>query len=210
MFLLRDFRDRLRRRAQNRKRQPIVDPHDWLHRNRIVSSLAVLVLLAGFLVWWSPWRTPSPCGRGLTAVGSPYVCVGLDLDSTGFKGADPLAGMEHGIADQNSKLTGQFATIVLLDDMTPDPVSDSVDFHLLEHSIEGAVTASWRSNNRAVARGALPKIKLLLANYGGSAAYWPQAVDAIKRADNSDPIVTLAGIGQSPHATRAAGVPSSR
>ncbi len=132
------------------------------------------------------------------------MCVGLDLETTAFKSIDPLSGLETGLASQNSKITSQYATVVLLDDMTPNPETDSVAFQALKYRIEGALTAAWRANNQAVADGTLPTIKLLLANFGSGAAFWRQAVDAIERASTSEHIIAVTGIGQSLDATREA------
>jgi hypothetical protein len=87
--------------------------------------------------------------------------------------------------------------------MTPDPQRDSVAIQAQRHDIEGAITAVSRGNDPKTA-GAIPKIKLLLANFGVGAGAWPQAVDAIKQARSSEHIVVVTGIGQSLDTTRAA------
>ena len=132
----------------------------------------MVVLLAGlgYLGWW--WSQSQRCGPGLTATESPYICVGLDLDSTALRGTDPLTDLENTIAANNRTISEPFTTIVLLDNFTPDPRSDSETLHSLRHDIEGAITAvSWANNPKT---GATPKIKLLLANYGLDAGAWPK------------------------------------
>jgi hypothetical protein len=172
-----------------------------LRRHWIVSSLALVLLIgSGSVVWWIQSQK---CGRGMIATGSPYVCVGLDLDSTAFRDADPLADLENTIADNNRKISEPFATIVIFGEMTPDPRSDSVSLRSQRHRIEGAITAVSRANDPKRS-GALPKIKLLLANYGLGAGAWHQAVDAIKQARLSEHIVAVTGIGESRETTRAA------
>jgi hypothetical protein len=182
-----------------------VQPRSWPRRHLVVSLTAVLVLVAG--VAWAGWlalRPSAPCGRGLTELEVSGACVGLDLDQRGFGRIDTLAPEVRKVAELNSKVTGPYATIVLIDDLTVDPRSDSDVIIALRHRINGAVTAVWRANNESVASGTLPKIKLLLANYGSAAASWPAAVDAIKQAQAGEHIVAVTGIGQSLDNTRNA------
>lgn len=171
------------------------------HLWKIIATAAVAVAGVAMVVWWL-W--PNPCGPGLTQAGSPKVCVGLNLDSTAFRGGDPLADLEKTIADRNAAITGPFVTIVLLEDMTPDPNTGSFALGALRHDIEGAITGVWQANNSAVAGGTLPKIKLLLANLGTDGDFHEQAVAAIEQARLNQHIVAVTGIGQSLAATREA------
>jgi ABC-type branched-subunit amino acid transport system substrate-binding protein len=193
---------RLRSRARGSEPRPLVTFPNFLRRHWITSLLIAVVLLIGFgyLTWWSQSQK---CGRGMTPTGSPYACVGLDLDSTAFRDADSLADLEHTIADNNRAISEPFATIVVLQDWTTDPKSESVTLREQRHDIEGVITAVSRANDPK-ASGAIPKIKLLLANYNLGASAWPQAVDAIKRARLSEHIVAVTGIDQSLDTTRAA------
>lgn len=75
--------------------------------------------------------------------------------------------------------------------------------HKQRHGIEGAISAVSRANDPTTS-GALPKIRLLLANYGLGAGAWQQAVAAIKQARLSEHIVAVTGIGDSLDTTRAA------
>jgi ABC-type branched-subunit amino acid transport system substrate-binding protein len=201
MTLFHGVLTRLKPRVQEREPRRLVTFPNFLRLHWIASSLVVVLLIGlGYFVWWSQSQK---CGRGMTVTGSPYVCVGLDLDSTALRDADPLADLENTIADNNRAISEPFATIVLLTDMTPDPRSDSVALRAQRHTIEGAITAVSRANDPKAA-GAIPKIKLLLANYGLGAGAWPQAVDAIKRARMSEHIVAVTGMGQSLDTTRAA------
>lgn len=86
--------------------------------------------------------------------------------------------------------------------MTPDPQNDFVAVRSQRHNIEGAITAVSRANDPKT--GGIPKIKLLLANFGLRAGDWPQAVDVIKQARLSEHIVAVTGIGVSLDTTRAA------
>lgn len=145
-----------------------------------------------------------PCGPGLTLAGTPQVCVGLDIDSTGFAKDGPLSDLASQLARSNDSVTGAFATIVLLDNMTPDSQQDSDGINSLRHRVQGAMTAVRRANEDVVGGGTEPKIKLLLANYGSRAESWRPAVDAIKKARESQRVTAVTGIGQSLDTTRQA------
>lgn len=191
----------LRRRIRGGESPGFVIIPNFLRRRWIISALVVvLVIVLGYFAWPSP---PQQCGRGLTAIGSPYACVGLDLDSTALREADPLADLENTIAENNRAISEPFATIVVLQDLTPDPRSDSVALRSQRHAVEGAITAVSRANDPKIS-GAIPKIKFLLANYGFQAGSWRQAVDAIKQTRLGEHIVAVVGVGQSRDATRAA------
>lgn len=192
---------RLRRRAPGSEPRPLVTFPSFPRRHWIASSLVIVLLIGlGCFTWWSQSQK---CGRGLTVIGSPYACVGLDLDSTALRDADPLADLENTITSTNRAISEPFVTVVVLQDLTPDPRNDSVALRSRRHAVEGAITAVSRANDPRVS-GAIPKIKLLLANYGLEAGSWRQAVDAIKQARLSEHIVAVTGVGESRDTTRAA------
>jgi hypothetical protein len=97
-------------------------------------------LLAAWFIVWPPWDHQQ-CGAGLVAVGSPYFCVGLDLDSTALMANDPLAGLEADIANHNSHVVNKFKTVVLLQNLTPNTNTDSISPSFVLHGVEGAITA---------------------------------------------------------------------
>jgi ABC-type branched-subunit amino acid transport system substrate-binding protein len=130
--------------------------------------------------------------------------VGLDVDSTGFTDGGPLADLTRQVARSNAAIDGTFATIVLLDNMTPDAAQDSDDGETLVHRIKGALTAVARANTQSIAGGTEPRIRLLLASYGSRAESWRQAVNAIRNARVSERIAAVVGIGQSLETTRQA------
>ena len=194
--------------GRNRRSGRLVHPRGWIRRHWLASSVASGLIVAVVMLLWRPWQPDppaSPCGPGLTPIGTaPYVCVGLNLDTTEFKHDDPLSDLRQRLDQLNSAVGDQFATVVLLDNMTPDPESDSDDLGTLRHRIEGALTAVWRANRTTVAGGNKPRIKLLLASYGSRAESWQLAVEEIKRAVQTEHIVAVTGIGQSRHETRQA------
>jgi hypothetical protein len=192
--------------------KPPVVPRPWWWPYRYYIAVVVLVVIGGVLFWWRPWQ---PCGDGLSSpvTGSSGICVGLDLDSTAFRSGDQLAGLEKIIKDQNAGITGDFVTIVVLDNMTPDPSSDSVPAQTVQHAVEGSITGQWRANNTTVANGSghsdnpqapTVKIKLLLANYGSQGSSEQQAVDAIIAERVTQHIVAVTDFGQSLEPTRKA------
>lgn len=182
----------------------------WPVRHPITSALISVAAIVAVAVSVYRSVTSSPCGPGMVAVGSPAVCVGLDLRSTAMLPHDPLSGLEAKIAAMNFRVTGSFATIVLLEDLTPDPHFDTRLLPAARHSIEGAITAVRRADGTDVAGSATPQIKLLLANFGSGAQWWEQAVAAIEGAQRSQHVVAVTGIGQSLDNTRRAVAALSR
>jgi len=193
------------RHGRGRSFGHLVHPRRWPRRHWIVSSASTtaVVLVAGLLPVVL-YTAPAPCGAGMTAVGTATTCVGLDVDSTGFTDGGRLAGLTRQVARSNAAVDGAFATIVLLDNMTPDPAQDSDDGETLVHRIEGALTAVRRANTQSIAGGTEPRIKLLLASYGSRAESWRHAVNAIRKARVSEHIAAVVGIGQSLNTTRQA------
>jgi ABC-type branched-subunit amino acid transport system substrate-binding protein len=199
-----------RSRIRSRRVGLYVTAPSWRRRHPVLSVLVLVPIIAALLAAGDRWVTASPCGPGMTPVGSPWTCVGLDLDSTPMRHADPLADLETMIANRDANITGSFVTIVLLEDLTPDPVVDSLQLQGVRHAVEGAITAAARANGTTVAGSLRPQIKLLLASFGTGADYWPQAVTAIEQQQSAQHIVAVTGIGQSLYNTRAAVAALSR
>jgi hypothetical protein len=182
-----------------------VPPRWWRYRFWILAAVSAVV--AGSVVGGlEPWqKPPAPCGPGLTPVGSPQVCVGLDLDSTPLRPKDPLADLERATANLDAQVTSsQFVTIVVLNDLTSDPAGDSVAAQTVRHAIQGSLTGMWQANNETTADGRSPQVKLLLANFGSAGSGEKQAVDAIIANRDSRHIVAVTDFGQSLSSTRNA------
>lgn len=186
-------------------------PYPWWRRHWIVVTVIVLAVAGGgagaAVTLAKPPPPPAKCGHGLTFSGS--VCVGLDLTGSGFRGDNErqMAPLEREIARDDQKAGQNYATIVDLDDMAPDPNSDSLTPELLLHRVEGAITAERKANDSRstlVGDAFRPKVKLLLANYGPGARDWQQAVHWIQREKHRLHIVAVTGIGQSLVQTRQA------
>lgn len=179
-----------------------VQPRSWVRRHKFVTAAVVVVLVAAGLVAWRPWEH---CGPGMRAEGSPHDCVGLNLENTSFGANEAVGDLRERVAAHNAAVTGpEFVTVVVLDNMTPNPNLDSIGKANVRHGVEGALTAAWRANNEVVAHGKVPPIKLQLANYGNAAAQQADAVREIVAAKDSAHIVAVVGLGQSLDTTRAA------
>ncbi|RSM38475.1 amino acid ABC transporter substrate-binding protein [Amycolatopsis balhimycina DSM 5908] len=182
----------------NRSAVPPVRPRSLLHRHWIAVSVVAFLVLAGVLGWTRPWEQ---CGAGLTAADD--VCVGLDLGAAPLRDDDPLADLEALIADRNAHAGSTFKTVVVLDDLTPDPDTDSTPIKFVRHGVQGAIAAAWP---RPESSG----IKLLLANFGSSAGHWREAVGQIVASAGTEHIAAVTGIGVSLENTRNAVAELSR
>ncbi len=173
---------------------PPVRPRSWARRTPLAVALPIAALLAA--------STPvvidlfKDCGAGLTSVGSPYVCVGLNIDSGPMRAEDPLADLEKIIADHNARVTGDFKTIVVLENLTVTE-NDSNPVSFVRHEVQGAIAAALRKD-------APTQIKLLLANFGSNADHWQKTVDAIVEAAPGQRIVAVTDVGLSQENSRAA------
>ncbi len=175
-------------------------PRGWAHRHRGVLVAVVVLILGGFLVAFPPWEN---CGAGLRSVdadekstGSSYACVGLNLDSGPLKENDQFATLEKYVKGRNDEAGGDFRTIVVLENFTPDPNIDSQPIDFVKHEIQGAVTAAWPS-------GGPPGIRVLLANYGSNATEWKAVAEEIIAAAASQHIVAVTDVGVSSEHSRA-------
>lgn len=179
-----------------------VQPRSWLRRHKALATLVVVVVVAAGLAVWQPW---TPCGTGMTAAGSPSICVGLNVESTSFGNNDAVDDLQTRVAEHNAGVTApDFITVVVLDNMTPDAELDSIGRSSVRHGVEGALTAARRANTEPVVSGVSPQVKLLLANYGTTVEQAEEAVREIKEAREREHIVAVVGLGQSLEHTRTA------
>ncbi|MDA3624742.1 hypothetical protein OU415_04775 [Saccharopolyspora sp. WRP15-2] len=177
-----------------------VRPWPWWRRHKIISALLVVVVVAGGLAWWRPWER---CGAGMSSAEDQ--CVGLNLDMTPFSSDPTMNALQQRIAQHNSEITGEdFITVVVLNNMTPDPGSDSAALLNVQHGVMGAIAAQARVNTTSVVGSQRPPVKLLLANYGANARWQSEAVQAILDHRDEQHIVAVVGLGQSLDGTRTA------
>ncbi|MEV6910437.1 amino acid ABC transporter substrate-binding protein [Amycolatopsis sp. NPDC051071] len=194
------LRTRLSRTRARAAAGPPVRPRGWARRHRGLLSVVVFILLAAMVVPAAPWEN---CGAGLRSVdanaksvGSSHVCVGLNLDSGPMRDNDPLDPLEKLIKGRNEAAGENFKTIVVLENLAPDPKVDSQPFSFVRHEIQGAIAAAWPKNGPA-------GIKLLLANYGSNADHWQAVAEEIIAAASSQRIVAVTDIGISSGNSRA-------
>ncbi|MGW1678181.1 ABC transporter substrate-binding protein [Saccharopolyspora sp. NPDC002376] len=175
-------------------------PWPWWRRHKIISALLVVVLVAGGLAWWRPWER---CGAGMSSAEDQ--CVGLNLDMNPFTSDPTMNALQQRIAQRNAEIAGDdYITVVVLNNMTPDPDSDSAALLNVRHGVMGAIAAQDRVNTTSVVGSQRPLVKLLLANYGTDARWQSEAVQAILDHRNEQHIVAVIGLGQSLEGTRAA------
>jgi hypothetical protein len=162
----------------------------------------VAVIVAGFI-------TVPPlfarCGHGMST-DDKGACIGVNLDSGPFMADEPahMRELEAQVRASNDAVTDNYVSVVLFQDMSPNPDVDTRLYTDLYPDIEGALTAVWRANHTAAFQGTLPRVKLFLGNMGSQYAGWSDAVDHITDSAAANHIVSVIGLGQSLDNTRAA------
>ena len=180
-----------------------LQPRSWGRRHKFTTAAVVVVLVAAGLVLWSPWER---CGAGMRESAISSDCVGLNLEDTAsFGGDEVVSDLQKKVAENNATVTGpDFMTVVLLDNMTPDPRTSNIVKANVQHSVEGALTAARRVNERFIANHEAPKVRLHLANYGDNAEDALGAVEQINAERDRQRIVAVVGLGQSLDGTQQA------
>ncbi|WP_406692487.1 hypothetical protein REH65_12005 [Saccharopolyspora sp. ID03-671] len=141
----------------------------------------------------------------MSAAGSSGSCVGLNVESGSFGTNDAVAALRERVVEHNAGVTDpDFVTVVVLDNMTPDPSIDSIGGDTVRHGVEGALTAARRANDTTAVGAKTPKVKLLLANYGTDEVQAAEAVRQIELAREQERIVAVVGLGQSLEHSRTA------
>ena len=145
------------------------------------------------------------CGEGLST-DDDGACIGVNLASQPFTPTEPdrMRTLEAQLRADNDAVTQNYVSVVLLEDMSPNPKVDTRNYTDLYPDIEGALAAAWRANHTAAFQGRLPKVKLFLGNMGSQYASWSEAVDHIMDSATANHIVSVIGLGQSMGNTRAA------
>lgn len=182
----------------------------WARTHPLLAGLVVLALLGGIVVGVrtlvDTLTAPSlSCGAGMTANASSTACVGVDLTESAFSPADPpeLTALLSTLRGANDSVSGNYVSIVLLQNMTPNPDVDTETVDDLYPNIEGVITAEWRANHTD-AWLTIPPVKIFLANMGSENADWSAAADAIGVNAAANHITSVIGLGQSTEQTREA------
>ena len=182
----------------------------WPRRHPWAAGLLVVVVLVGAVVGVRALvgRLLAPaltCGAGMSANGASNACVGVDLTNGPLSPADParLGALENALRDNDNSVSGDYVSIVLLADMTPDAAVDTETYDDLIPDIEGTVAAVWRANHTD-AWGTIPQVKVFLANLGSQNADWAVATGLIGANAAANHITSVIGLGQSTLQTRLA------
>lgn len=162
----------------------------------VAAALAVVLIVVGLPIvggWWTG------CGGGLALQRGE--CVGVtdltDLadDPNAFYFDPSLANVERLIKDENRALEGQPAvTVGLLMPMSEGHGSSQSEQQIRAH-VEGAYLAQHLANRD---ENADPKIRLVLANEGGTEHAWSSVTsDLVEMKDDEQPLVAVTGMGVS-------------
>lgn len=179
---------------------------NWVLRRPVLATgfatLTVVVLVAAGLLVPPLFAR---CGEGMTADAND-ACVGINLDSAQFRQNEPehMRELEAAVRANNAAITGNYVSVVLFQDMSPNEGVDTRLYPDLYPDIEGAIADAWRANHTAAFQGSVPKVKLFLANMGSQYASWSEAVDKISEHAAGNHVVSVIGLGQSMDNTRAA------
>lgn len=162
----------------------------------VAAALAVGLVLVGLPViggWWT--------GCGGELVSQRGECVGvtdltdLDDDPNSFHFDRSLERVEKLIRNENLRLEGESAvTVGLLMPMSKGDGSSQSEQQIRAH-VEGAYLAQHLANRD---ENAAPKIRLVLANEGGTEHAWSGVTsDLIEMKDDEQPLVAVTGMGVS-------------
>ncbi|MYS21137.1 hypothetical protein GA0115240_12622 [Streptomyces sp. DvalAA-14] len=187
-------------------------PTRWhfVRAHRFLSSALALVVLAavgvgGVWAYGALFPPALSCGAGLTLVGKPLSCVGVNLDGSRMRKDEPAA-MRRLVAQvkaADDQVSGPYESVALLLDLTPVEGVDTDSYASLYPNIEGAVSAQWQANHTAT-YGTKPAVKLFLANLGSGNNGWQEAVRQITAHTADHHIDEVIGLGQSTIQTRRA------
>ncbi|MEV5717672.1 ABC transporter substrate-binding protein [Amycolatopsis mediterranei] len=168
-------------------------PHRWTDWWRLSAVLAVVLLLAGGLVWQQPLQRAFTCGwfdGSAWAAGDE--CVGLSDGSYDF-GLDRFSAVLHVVAQQNAAAADKC-------DPRGTPVTVGALLTLTDrnaggralHELEGMAAGQRHANDI----GCLHPMRLVVANVG---AYGPdnEAVEVARELAADPDVVAVAGLGLS-------------
>ncbi|ADJ44954.1 ABC transporter substrate-binding protein [Amycolatopsis mediterranei S699] len=168
-------------------------PHRWTDWWRLSAVLAVVLLLAGGLVWQQPLQRAFTCGWfDGSAWSAGDECVGLSDGSYDF-GLDRFSAVLHVVEQQNAAAADKC-------DPQGTPVTVGVLLTLTDrnaggralHELEGMAAGQRHANDT----GCLHPMRLVVANVG---AYGPdnEAVEVARALADDPDVVAVAGLGLS-------------
>ncbi|MER5212412.1 hypothetical protein ABT063_17975 [Streptomyces sp. NPDC002838] len=138
-------------------------------------------------------RDDRSCAPGVVMPEGSDECVGVSTTDYYF-GRPQLRDAIRAIDRENRSLRdGSYVTVALLEPFTatdPDNLGDVL------HELQGAYLAQYRANHSS--NGALPAIRLVLANPGATGAHWQHTVDQLERmTEGEDQLRAVTGVGLS-------------
>ncbi|GAA2776879.1 hypothetical protein [Saccharopolyspora taberi] len=176
-------------------------PKSWWQRNRarVLAAAVALVLVASagvVVAWWT-----GRCANGVSRIGDE--CIGVTDGSYAFD--DELAEVTRKIKAENDWVLQQprpHVSIVYLAPMTLTE-GDTITMASTRNGLEGAYLSQRRANRTAGWHGDSPLIRILLANPGSQFKQWEPVTRQIvgMRDSGSEPVVAVAGLGQSHEGT---------
>lgn len=162
-----------------------------------VIVLAVLAVAVPLTVNWIEERR-ARCGDGVVKMGADHECVGVTDGSFIFAGhlksVEDKIRAENDLVEKNADKEPYVSVAYMTSFTLTDDDSNSEES--VRHELEGAYLAQHRHNRGDLSSS--PKIKLLIANVGSSAAHWEHTVgELIDRKTSDDKLVAVTGLGPS-------------
>ncbi|MEV0639589.1 hypothetical protein AB0I77_32580 [Streptomyces sp. NPDC050619] len=132
------------------------------------------------------------CAPGVVMPEGSDECVGVS--ATGYYFDRPqLREVVRAIDRENKSIEGGYVTVAMLEPFTatdPDNLGDVL------HELQGAYLAQYQANHNS--NGAVPAIRLVLANPGATGAHWEHTVDQLERmTKGKDRLRAVTGVGLS-------------
>lgn len=169
---------------------------------RLVTSVVLLVLLAGAGVAGYAWYTPDlHCAKGVDRPEKDAECIGVNGDGYDF-GVPGLTEVTEAIHQENLRVPKKdYATVALLLPLT-SPNKDMREKVL--HDVQGAFLEQYRANEDYT-DGTVPKIRLVLANTGAGNAYAPAVAHRLEQMTGApDRLRAVSGVAISDQPTKKA------
>ncbi|MEU9283803.1 hypothetical protein AB0D57_03530 [Streptomyces sp. NPDC048275] len=167
----------------------------WEIRFRRYVALTLAAVLAGLGIWGGMTATKEDrsCAPGVVRPEDSDECVGVSSTTYAF-GRPQFADTVRAIHRENALLEpGSYVTVALLEPFT---ATDADNLNDVLHELQGAYLAQYRANHEST--GLKPKIRLVLANPGGTGAHWQHTVDQLARMTTGpDRLRAVTGVGLS-------------
>ncbi|WP_030610843.1 ABC transporter substrate-binding protein [Streptomyces fulvoviolaceus] len=132
------------------------------------------------------------CAAGVVKPEGSDECVGVSATAYSW-GRPQLRDAVRAIDRENKSIKGDYVTVALLEPFT---ATDADNLGDVLHELQGAYLAQYQANH--LSNGAVPAIRLVLANPGATGAHWKHTVDQLEgMTGGEDRLRAVAGIGLS-------------